>query len=326
MSFHVAQVGFFKPVLDGLHQAGANIDRLLNASGLDKFQLDDVENYVPVPAMYSFLEKTQSLEGVDDLLEVFAEQIQLTSLSQWGEMVAYTPDILSGLNLADKYDSVVLSHERAGYVIDGAITTYWQRYIDKPHKGREQTDFLDLALVINSFRLAAGKDWAPLEIHLQSHTAPNLDSLLPVGNKTKVLLGQPATAIKFPTAMLSMPMLGNSGSLQLTSEFLSPETLSSKLECLLESTHDGLLPSMKHIAEMTDMASRTLQRKLAEEGTTLSGVVDQWRFKKTIQLLQDPKQRVKDISQQLGYSNVPNFERAFRRWTKTTPSRYRNLQ
>ncbi len=34
--------------------------------------------------------------------------------------------------------------------------------------------------------------------------------------------------------------------------------------------------------------------------------------------------RIKEISQFLGYNEVSNFNRAFRRWTNTTPSRYRD--
>lgn len=324
--FHIAQVGFFKPILDGLQGAGANINRLMNSSGLDKFQLHDAEHYVPVQSMYSFFDSIYQCEGIMDLLDEFSEQIQLVSLSQWGEMIAFTPDILSSLQLAVQYDGVVMSHERAGYNVNGVTTTYWQRFTDQTTKGREQADFLSFALAIKGFQLAAGNDWAPLEIHLQSSTAPNLDVLLPSGNNTKVFLGQPASAIVFPTTMLALSMLGKDAPRDMLNHYPASITLSSKLENLLDSVRGDLIPNMKLVTEMTELSSRTLQRRLVEEGTSVSGVIDQWRFKKTIQLMRNPRLRIKDISEQLGYANVPNFERAFRRWTNTTPNRYRDLQ
>lgn len=325
MDFHITQVGFFKPVLDGLQQAGVSVDRLLRLSDLDKFQLDDVEHYVPVDAMYTLFDEIQRQEGINDLVEQFSEQIDLATLSDWGEMVAYTPDILSALKLATQFSSVVLSHERAGFEINGTTTTYWQRFTDQPAIGREHADFVSFALAVKGFQLTAGPDWAPLEIHLQSHTAPNLDILLPTGSDTKVFLGQPATAIKFPTAMLAMPMLGENTPPQLKADFTKLATLSTKIAHLLDSKQNDLSTNIKLLAEMTNTSTRTLQRNLAEEGTSISDVIDQWRFKKALELLDDPNMRIKDISEQLGYSVVSNFDRTFRRWTNTTPNNYRDL-
>lgn len=324
MDFHIAQVGFFNPVLDGLQQAGVNIDRLLRLSGLDKFQLDDVEHYVPVDAMYTLFDEIQCQEGIDDLVEQFAEKIDLATLSNWGEMVAYTPDVLSALQLATQYSGVTLSHERAGFEINGTTTTYWQRFIDQPAIGRQHADFVSFALAVKGFQLSTGPDWQPLEIHLQSHTAPNLDILLPSASNTKVFLGQSATAIKFPTAMLTMPMLGENAPPQLMADFTNLVTLSTKITHLLDSKQNALSTNIKLIAEMTNTSTRTLQRNLAEEGTSISEVIDQWRFKKALKLLDDPNMRIKDISEQLGYAVVSNFDRTFRRWTNTTPNSYRD--
>jgi AraC-like DNA-binding protein len=326
MQFHVAQVGFLNPVLDGIQDAGTNIDRLLKHSGLDKFQLDNPENYVPVHSMYALFDDIKRQEGICDLLDQFAEQIQLVSLSQWGEMIAYTPDVLTAIQMAVKYDRVVFSHERAGFEINGTKAKYWQRFIDKPAIGREQADFINFALAINGFRLAAGSDWAPLEIHFQSNCAPDLDRILPGNNNTKILLNQPATAIVFQTSLLSMPMLGKDAPYELTQDFEMPNTLSNKITTLLDSLQPGFVPNMKLVSDITDSSTRSLQRNLAKESASISQVVDQWRFKKTINFLEDPDVRIKDISEQLGYANVPNFERAFRRWTNTTPNRYRESQ
>ncbi len=320
---HLVQVGFLRPVLDGLKDAGVNVGRLLDSSGLNKFHLTDTEQYVPVHSMYSFFDGVNQQEGLDDLMDQFSEQIQLVSLSQWGEMIAYTPDILTAIQAAVKYDSVVMTHEQAGFEICGNKTKYWQRFTDRQNNGREQADFLSFSLALKGFQLAAGNDWAPLEIHFQSQIAPNLDILLPPGNNTRILLGQAATAIVFPTSMLAMPMLSGDVPEGLATIFSLPITLSSKIENLLSSMQPNLIPNMELVAEMTESSTRTLQRNLAKENSSLSGVVEQWRFKKAIQLLDNPEIKIKDISEQLGYANAPNFVRAFRRWTGTSPNGYR---
>lgn len=319
----IVQTGFFRPILDGLNEAGANTDKLLISSGLNKFDLNDRDQYVPVHSMYSFFDELKRQEGITDVLDQFSDRIELASLSQWGEMIAYTPDLLTAAQTGVKYQGVLLSHEQAGFEINGSKAKYWHRFTDRDCNGRVQSDFIDFALLIKGVQLAAGKDWAPLEIHLQSKTAPNLDKLLPEGSNTEIFLGQAVSAVVFPVSLLNLPMLRNNVPQQLVTDFSPVSTLTSKLERLLNSIQPHLILNINLLAEMAGVSSRTLQRKLAEEGTSLSEVIDQWRFKQAIQLFENPEIRVQDVCQQLGYSNPPNFVRAFRRWTGFTPNQYR---
>ena len=326
MELHTSQVSFFKPILDGAQDSGVSINRLLKDSGLNKFNLDDFDNYVPISLMYAFFAAISKQQGIADLTEQFSNQIQLTSLSQWGEMIAYAPNVLAACQLGVKYGNVICSHERAGFKINGTRATYWQRFIDKPTIGREQADFISFIQALDGFRIAGGADWAPLEIHLQSDTSPNFDTLLPVGNNTKILLNQPATAIVFPTSMLTKPMLSSEGANDIIiNHQVTDLSLVNKIERLIDSRQAGLVPNMKLIAEMAESSTRTLQRNLSKEGSSLSEIVDQWRLKTALKLLEEPGNSIKEISEKLSYSNVPNFERAFRRWTNTSPGRYQEM-
>ncbi len=75
---------------------------------------------------------------------------------------------------------------------------------------------------------------------------------------------------------------------------------------------------------MLEMSPRTLQRLLAEEDTSFSEVTEKLQYQKALQLLLNPRQSIQVISQILGYAYRPNFERAYQRWTKTSPQKFRN--
>lgn len=322
----LAQVGFFKPILDKLQDEGSNIQKLLYTSRLSNYNLENANKYVPVQILYDFFSSVSHQEGIKDFIEEFSELIKLVSLSQWGVMIAYAPDILTACQRAEQYDSVVLTHEHAGFDINAENTTYWQYFDDEPIEGREQADFVSLALAVNGFQLAAGDTWAPLEIHIQSNVAPNLDRILPEGNTTKIYVGQPRTAIVFPTSMLSMPMLGRGSQKNLSLDSIEKFTsIGQKIECILESNQNKVMPGLQQIADVADMSPRTLQRKLVEESITYFEVVDKWRFKTALKLLENPSLKIKDISENLRYANVPNFERSFKRWTNQTPRQYREI-
>ena len=319
----LTQVGLIKPIINELSNKGVNVPPLLYKAGLNKFSLVNDENYLPVRSIYRFFDLLNREEGIEDCIETFGELLELFSLAQWGEMISYTPDILTACQLVTKFDNVVSTHEHAGFEIDGNKTTYWQYYVDEPTKEREQLVFISLAHAINGFFLATGNDWAPMEIYIQSNSAPNLDILLPPGYKTKIYLNQPRTAIVFPTSMLTLPMLGKKEySNHINYNPNATNGMVTNIERVLDSYEE--IPSINYVAEISDLSVRSLQRRLSDEQVTYFSIIDNWRFKRALNLLKDSKNSVSHISKELKYSNLPNFLRAFSRWTNTTPQKFRD--
>ena len=318
----LTQVGLIKPIINELRNKGVNVSPLLSKAGLNKFSLVNDENYLPVKSIYRFFKLLNREEGIEDCIESFGEQLQLLSLAQWGEMITYTPDLLTACQLASKFDNVVNTHERMGYEIDGNKTTYWQYFVDEPTKEREQLVFISLAHVINGLFLATGNDWAPMEIYIQSNSAPNLDRLFPTGYNTKVYVNQPRTAIVFPTSILTLPMLGKKEYSNHINYYPNATNgMATNIERILNSYEE--IPSINYVAEISDLSVRSLQRRLSDEQVTYFSIIDNWRFKRALDLLKNSKNSVSRISKELRYSNLPNFLRAFSRWTNTTPQKYR---
>ena len=177
----------------------------------------------------------------------------------------------------------------------------------------------------STFKMATGTDIAPDEIHLQNCRAPDLDILLPSGNKTKIMLGQPTTSLVFPTEILSSPMLRPTPDDNSNNAFAKqPLNTSDLITTLFDSLQMENKVDLNLICDVLDVKPRTLQRRITEEGKTFKEIIDHWRFSKSIELLSDPNLTIKEISACLGYANVPNFDRAFRRWTQISPMKYRD--
>jgi AraC-like DNA-binding protein len=69
------------------------------------------------------------------------------------------------------------------------------------------------------------------------------------------------------------------------------------------------------------MSTRTLQRRLREQGTTLHDLHDEVRRERAVVLL-DREVSIPEVSFRLGYSEPSAFHRAFRRWTGTSPGAF----
>ena len=88
----------------------------------------------------------------------------------------------------------------------------------------------------------------------------------------------------------------------------------------------GYFPDIDLIAEKLDMSSRTLRRKLSAENSSYRIILDEIRYKLSIDYLSETKLPLSEISVLLGYSEPGNFTHAFNRWSGKSPAAYRESQ
>ena len=81
--------------------------------------------------------------------------------------------------------------------------------------------------------------------------------------------------------------------------------------------------SLEDVAARLHMSSRTLIRKLRQEGLSFQGIKDDLRRDLAILQLARGEVALGEIAYALGFSSVAVFHRAFRHWTGMTPGAYR---
>lgn len=81
--------------------------------------------------------------------------------------------------------------------------------------------------------------------------------------------------------------------------------------------------NIESVANQLHMSDRTLKRQLAAEGTSFSSLVDEVRYRHATSLLSRTDYSLEQIADELGYSDVANFSRAFKRWSGRSPSSWR---
>lgn len=98
--------------------------------------------------------------------------------------------------------------------------------------------------------------------------------------------------------------------------------LSLRLSTMLDISPDRA-PCAGEVAERFALSERTLHRRLSEEGTRFSALVDQARYRRACQLLADRSMSVEEIAFTMGFAEPSSFSRAFKRWSGMGSLEYR---
>lgn len=150
--------------------------------------------------------------------------------------------------------------------------------------------------------------------------------------RVPVQFGQPRNELVFDRHALDRPLEGefpalNRQARQLVEERVARltrrEPLSIRVARALAARPALLQGSITDTAAAFATGERTLQRRLRDEGASFADIQDQVRYRRAVELLGDENLDLEAISELLGFSDRRSFTRAFRRWTGSSPSAYR---
>ena len=148
----------------------------------------------------------------------------------------------------------------------------------------------------------------------------------------EVLFNQPASGFRFSESALDEPFpQANEQLLQMLLDHATPilggldkkQLAADQVKNLLRLVLKQQPPSSQMIAEMLGMSSRTLQRKLDEEGTRYKDLLNELRLELALYYLKNTNLSLDSIAYQLGYAEARSFYRSFKLWTGSTAGSYR---
>jgi AraC-like DNA-binding protein len=93
---------------------------------------------------------------------------------------------------------------------------------------------------------------------------------------------------------------------------------------LFEAFDYSNFPNFEYFAEFFDYEPKTLQRRLSQQGSSFSELVDRARRSQAESMLRQGTLKIQKISDALGYRNPSAFDRAFTRWRGISPKRWQS--
>lgn len=179
-------------------------------------------------------------------------------------------------------------------------------------------------------RELAGPDFHPVRVDL-AYPAPAYAGKYAEVFQCEVRFDQPYNGMVVDSRWLALPFPSYNPvtsrqalamcRAQLDAQSLQGETTAAVGRHLRPRLREN--PQMADIAALLHLSERTLRRQLAEEGTSFTALHDRIRTQRALELLHDRGLTISRVGNQIGFTDVREFRRAFKRWTGYTPSEAR---
>ena len=312
-----------------LRELGKDVKAVLSKAGLRPEEVNDPTVRLQVRAQIKLLELAAE-ELRDDFLGLhLARSFDLRELGLVYYVMASSEQLADAFRNAERYSRIDTDGARLRFRLDktaGIALDYVN--VDRG-SDRQQIEFWLATLMRLCRQLTDTRMVARLKVRHSRTGSVEFKSFFGSG----VEFDADADEIIFPASIASLPIVGRDTYLNKLLRRYAEEALAGQPE-VRAHVHTGvarilpqLLPhgraKISEVARQLGMSSRTLSRKLREEGVNYAEILDKLRSALAKRYLRDRELPVTEIAWLLGYQEVSSFTHAFRRWTGITPREFR---
>jgi AraC-like DNA-binding protein len=144
-------------------------------------------------------------------------------------------------------------------------------------------------------------------------------------NKNRVSIPKSFLAIPLPLADKSSHQLAIEQCEAQLEMFYGPQSLVDKIKQIITTAPDCQL-TMDEIADIFCVTTRTLRRHLKSFDVNYQNILVEVKKERACQLIDENKHSIELIAERVGYQDISNFNRAFKKWTGTTPAKFRQRE
>jgi len=309
---------------------GIDSHALFRQNGLDPATLKDSNARYPVSSMTRLWQAAVAASGDPCFGLTAADHWHPTSLHALGYAWLASHTLREAFERAVRYGRLVSNATQLALVERGEEA---QLVFMRPHADTVTADAASqaaLALIVHLTRASCGSDFHPRRVCLRQAKpacAPRLRAFFhaPVEFQSRddaLVFATSALPAPLATANAALAQANDRVAVQYLARFDRQDVTARLRAHLLESLPSGAV-SEAAAAQSLRLSRRSLQRRLQDAGTSFTQLLEATRRELALQYLKDSSVSVSEVAYLLGFSEVANFTRAFRRWQGVAPREYR---
>jgi AraC-like DNA-binding protein len=323
-------VPYIRHIGQQIGQMGVDVDSWLERSQLSDRQLSDPALALAYPTFQRLVLDALSLSREPALGLLVGERLVANSHGIVGYAALSSGTLRQGLELIERYAplrSSLLSISHAIEPGEVRICLAATRPLGDIERPVLEAVLLSMKNVVDSMFMGA----CPVTMIAFPFDAPDYAALARDLFRCDVAYGQSWTGAAVPDEILDVPLkmadpeaFREAASIcqRELDKLTANESMAARVRRLLLEKQNGF-PSLQVTARLLHMTPRTLHRRLLDEDTSFHRLLEDVRRTLAVEHVKSGRFSLEEIAYMLGYSDLANFRRAFKRWEAVPPSAYR---
>lgn len=312
-----------------LERAGVDSRALFAEAGLDIAELDDPNARYPLEQTTRLWALSVRATGDPAFGLVVAGQVTPTTFHALGYALVASSTLREAFERMVRYFRIVTDAADLQLREDGDSYCFRIRTAGAVTPAPEAVDAF-ISVFVRFCRSHLGRGFSPQRIAL-SRPAPADTSGFERVLRCPLQFGADDNAIWFPRHVFEARLESANPELarhndEIVLRYLArfdKENLRARVSATLTVLLPTGVPSAEKVADTLHLSLRSLQRKLAEEGSSYEALLNETRRELAQSYLQDRRYSIAEITFLLGFSDTSSFTRAFRRWAGCSPTQFR---
>lgn len=318
-------------VRDYLMDRGVDPGPVFEASGLDYTNNQEYDLPLPLESVAALFEQAAEVTKNQSMGLSMGRDFHYESSSLLIVAMLAAPSVGGGLKFLNQYDRYIDSGITTHFRPNGEPVVFSSDLMDMGSPDMAQLNEYLVGFLVQTL-LTATRTAVPLIRVTFRHKQPATTDALRDFFKCRLEFDAEHNSIYLPSSFLSQPFL--------TSNKLMFRVLANAMEtyfsmgdktsgfvgkvCRQIMLEDPIanLDSIS-VARLMGLSTRTLRRRLSEEGFTFNEAKNLARERRAKYLLVNSRASLTEIAFDLGYSELSAFSRAFRSWVGESPQAYR---
>jgi AraC-like DNA-binding protein len=309
-------------VADVVERAGGSIERVFRRADLPLRLIDRPEHLILLRDQTRLLDAAAREIGDDALPARLSTDAGCFALGAYADAVCAQPTLGEAIACANGLlDRMLQSSTRQRLTVRGDEAIWTYELTDRAVESRQTNELLCLGYRLDMMRRYLGGSWSPIAVTLPGRMPDNrcfsertLRCHLSPAEMMSVIFR--ADALETPG---TAPPRGATGP-DVAEQIPDDGALVEFAEALIALDLLERMPGLDDLSRRLGVPRRSLQRRLANAGSSFASLRDGVLMRKSQALLGASRLPLTEIALALGYADLAHFSRAFRRWTGRSPS------
>lgn len=312
--------GYAQYLVKGYIQLGLDPHPIIREAGLPSQLMELEEEFIPhdsVKKLLSLLGNELETEQFRQLVKTALQRNSVQRLMGEFRHCNTVREALLKTGLIYLHDS---TNVNVGLDVKYGESWYWIKRKSEESSAFVWSEVYAITYIVELIRVLSRTAWQPSKIKVQSLDIEPHRGV--ISRTCQYFVNQSQIEIFLEEEILNTP-------LALPSKVLDKPLLNSDWHSsFTDKVFTALYPyakdldlTVKRSAELLKMSTRTLQRRLGEEGTTFRALKDSLMFTCAVEMMADGYP-ITQIAAQLSFADLSQFSRSFKRVSGLSPQKY----